>query len=354
MHDSERNTLASSIGAGNAWAPPDELSHRLLAFLREGLGNARIDYAEPLLRMPGGNLAHVYRFRLRGAPSGLADTLVLRLYPCVRRIDSSGGNAGQIRRDRDRVLRERIFLDALASEGYPIPRVHLASTDIAILGGPFLILQFLAGDSAMSSPIEVVPELLGAAHAALHLVDPEPVLRLFLGMGPTAPQFRLDLDHELRALANWSRDRPQFRPAVAWLAANRPPDPPCPVICHGDFHPFNILIRGGEVVGVLDWSDVIVAPAEMDVAHSAMLTVFFEQRIDSPLDLRGIADAYLAAYRKHGPLDDRGLDFFRVRLCVLALANPGGGWPHWQQLGILPKLAAEIRRIAGVEISVHQ
>ncbi len=354
MHDSERNTLAGSVGADDDRAPPDELSRRLLTFLRERLGDTRVGYVEPPFRMPGGNLARVYRFRLRGAPSGLDGALVLRLYPCVRRLGSSAGDAGQIRRERDRVLRERVFLDTLAGAGYPVPRVHLAGADITILGGPFLILQFLAGDSMMSAPVEDLPDLLGAAHAALHRVDPEPAMRLFPGMGPDAPRFRLDLDDELRALADWSRDRPLFRPAVAWLAANRPPDPPRPVICHGDFHPFNVLIRGGEVAGVLDWSDVAVAPAEMDVARSAMFVVFFGRRIVPLRDPEGAADAYLAAYRKHEPLDDRRLDFFRVWLAVLALINPGGGWPRWQQPGIPAELAAEIRRIAGVGIPVHQ
>ncbi|MEQ7123355.1 phosphotransferase [Actinopolymorpha sp. B11F2] len=39
------------------------------------------------------------------------------------------------------------------------------------------------------------------------------------------------------------------------------------VLCHGDFHPGNVLFDGDAVVGVVDWSGARIEPAESDVAN---------------------------------------------------------------------------------------
>src|SRR5262245_61259163 len=43
------------------------------------------------------------------------------------------------------------------------------------------------------------------------------------------------------------------------------------VICHGDLHPFNVLIDSQGHVTVLDWSTSVLAPRGLDVAFTSLL-----------------------------------------------------------------------------------
>jgi len=51
--------------------------------------------------------------------------------------------------------------------------------------------------------------------------------------------------------------------------ADRLPESFDPVLCHGDFSPDNVLFRGGEVVGVLDFDRARAGRAEWDLAAAA-------------------------------------------------------------------------------------
>ena len=55
---------------------------------------------------------------------------------------------------------------------------------------------------------------------------------------------------------------------MRWHRERRPPEPGRRAICHGDFHPQNILSEGGVVTGVLDWPNALVAHPAYDVAST--------------------------------------------------------------------------------------
>ncbi|HWA17786.1 MAG TPA: aminoglycoside phosphotransferase family protein [Devosia sp.] len=57
-------------------------------------------------------------------------------------------------------------------------------------------------------------------------------------------------------------------------------------ICHGDFHPFNIMGMPGTVI-VVDWLDATSGPSEADVCRSYVLLM---------PHMPSLAEAYLAAY----------------------------------------------------------
>ncbi len=42
-------------------------------------------------------------------------------------------------------------------------------------------------------------------------------------------------------------------------------------ICHGDFHPLNILVKEGQVTAVLDWPGFSIADPVLDVAYTVVL-----------------------------------------------------------------------------------
>jgi len=58
--------------------------------------------------------------------------------------------------------------------------------------------------------------------------------------------------------------------AAGWLQEHQPPSAP-EVICHGDLHPFNLLVAAGGAVTVLDWSAGLLAPAAYDVAFTGLV-----------------------------------------------------------------------------------
>jgi len=71
------------------------------------------------------------------------------------------------------------------------------------------------------------------------------------------------------------------------------------VLCHGDFHPGNIVIASDGAV-ILDWVNASSAPAAADVARTLML-IGYQGMSDQTTDgirraRREMTDAYLAAY----------------------------------------------------------
>ena len=62
-------------------------------------------------------------------------------------------------------------------KSYPVAEVHFICTDKSILGGAFFIMDFLSGEPMITAPMETIPGNLGKAHAALHGIDPESLIK---------------------------------------------------------------------------------------------------------------------------------------------------------------------------------
>jgi aminoglycoside phosphotransferase (APT) family kinase protein len=253
--------------------------------------------------MAGGYDTRIFRFRLRSAPSAWSGPLVLRVL-----------NAAQ---DPQRALRERAVQNTLAGLGYPAPRVLSACADRAVLGAGFLVMERAAGRPLLEAQPWAVSGPLADAHVRLHALDPEPLLRALddegRAVGGGFDRRTVALAGVLAALAERIRrgPLPGLGAGMRWLLDHRPPDR-APVICHGDFHPQNVLAAGGRVSAVLDWPNVLVADAECDVAATwtvlrlTPIELFPVPRALRPLlaGLRSIMTArYLARYRGARTLD---------------------------------------------------
>ena len=333
-HPAERVRAAGNTAVISQGPAPEDLSTRLLAHLRRIFNDDRLGYTEPPARMQGGSDTHVYRFGLNGGPPDLGRNLVLRLY---RRGD------GPLK-----AAKESIVQNALARRAYPAPRVHLVCTDPSVLGGAFLVMEFRPGDPMLHAPFATVPDMLGRAHAALHRFDPASIADASLDL-PSRYRF----EAELAALRRRTDGYPHLRPVVDWLSANRPPEPDPLSICHGDFHPLNLLVRDGEVTGVLDWSDFIAADPALDVACTILIVTVFGRHVLSLPESGRAAQRYLRSYQScqaPRPLDPGRLDYYRVRRCVIGLVDGASGWSIWRHPPIVRELTADILRITGVAI----
>ncbi|MEU7104522.1 phosphotransferase [Streptomyces sp. NPDC046215] len=127
------------------------------------------------------------------------------------------------------------------------------------------------------------------------------------GQGPDAsadPQDTYALIEELLALVR-RRPRDSFdelaehrlierRALLERHAHRRPGAAPARGWVHGDFHPLNLLYRGGEPAAIVDWDRLGVQPRAEEAVRAA---VIFFLRPDGTLDLAKIR-SYARAYRR--------------------------------------------------------
>jgi aminoglycoside phosphotransferase (APT) family kinase protein len=306
-----------------------------------------VTYAEAPQPFTGGRDTQVYALRLTGAAPPLDQRLVLRVF-----------RPGQAGRARFEAETHR----CVAALGYPVPLVLMDG----LLGErPFVLMPRVPGRPATDfilPPTRLaprIPGLLAEAHAALHALDVAPVREALTALATKAPrpedELARRLDH-VRAVG----DR-RFDALDGWLVANAL-DEGVDVICHGDFHPLNVLVDGDHVSGVIDWPGVQIAPAEFDVART--LVILRDAPFSVPAWLRPfavtvrrlIASRYLAAYRRLRPVDDARLRYSTALACTMmlleaaeaALDRRGHAWRD--PAGAL-RLAARLRRITGIEVS---
>jgi aminoglycoside phosphotransferase (APT) family kinase protein len=203
----------------------------------------------------------------------------------------------------------------VAGLGYPCPPALLSGDAQAGLGAAFLVMPEVPGRvmlDAMRGPGVVrLPRMLADLQLALHALDVE-VLRRALGAAGFDPA-RFTVTEELSALGHAIEGSrlDGLREALAWLTEHRPPDPAASVICHGDFHPLNVLVARGRVTGVVDWSASHLRFADPAYDVGATIALLRHGPLDVPRGLRTLAalgrrwwmDGYLRSYRRGRALD---------------------------------------------------
>src|SRR5262249_30969090 len=123
-----------------------------------------------------------------------------------------------------------------------------------------------------------LPVLLADAAVALHALDPSPVRHRLAAAGSSAS---ISVPELLAALIAEAGDLGRTDLAAAGRRlAERRPAPGREVICHGDLHPFNVLVDGDRVT-VIDWTASLIADPAYDLAFTWLLLS------DAPLDVPG-------------------------------------------------------------------
>jgi aminoglycoside phosphotransferase (APT) family kinase protein len=178
------------------------------------------------------------------------------------------------------------------------------------LGFPCIVMSRVAGGTLRSgttwSEKARIPALLAETLAQLHGLDSKRFEQALAEAG--WPPRTTGLEATLDALAERAAPLASggYAAAVAWLRSNRPA-PSSPVVCHGDFHPLNLVIREGRVSGLLDWSHALLADPEYDLAYCAQLFAWW------PLPARGLlrhlvgrpaAGQFIRGYRRLRPVNE--------------------------------------------------
>jgi aminoglycoside phosphotransferase (APT) family kinase protein len=152
--------------------------------------------------------------------------------------------------------------------------------------------------------------------------------------------------------------------AVRSLAERRPREG-VTVICHGDLHPFNLLVDDDGDVTVIDWTAAILAEPAYDVAFTSLLLA--NPPLDAPGPLGAIihwvggrlSRRFVNRYRSIAPQHDLGnLDWYRAlhgaRFLIEAASleakhGPGGaGHPFG---ALIPAAAKALVAVTGVAIT---
>jgi aminoglycoside phosphotransferase (APT) family kinase protein len=332
-----------------------------------GLISARIAEAWPgttLATEPapltGGFWASMYRLRLVGQPPPVPTDVVLRIAP-----DAAMG------------AKELAVQRTVADLGFSTPKVRLTGPTDAELGGTWSVVDFAPGIPPLADLNGIgalrhapglfarLPGQLAGPMAALHALDPEPVSKAVVDAAPTVA-WRVDDLVEHFQVAAEMLGRPDLATAVRVLADSRPPEGKT-VICHGDLHPFNLLVRDNGDITVVDWTGAIRAEPAFDVAFTAMLVA--NPPLDAPGPLAAVirwvgshlARRFVARYRAVTPDHDlRALDWYRAlhgtRILLEAASlearhGPGaGGHPFG---ALMPAAASALRAVTGAPITTQ-
>ena len=239
-----------------------ELKNRLLDVLRAHTGRPDLSYQGEPVPLSGGFWAELVAFGLTDPPPGWPAQLVARVMP-----------------DATFARKETVVQAGIAAAGFPTPAVRAAGGPGDGLGRAFMImdradgaplLSGLTGVGAIVTSVRTIgqlPQALASTTARLHAIDPAPI-RDQLGESDDAPATVGGLLGLLeRAAAGFRRS--DLADAARWLLEHPPPASP-DVVCHGDLHPFNLLVSA-EGITVLDWSNCMLAPRAHDIAYTSLM-----------------------------------------------------------------------------------
>lgn len=338
-----------------------DVARALLPYLREAAGLRDLALAAPPQRMLGGFDTLIYSFELRDPPPALAGPLILRVYRDAR--------------GPERAPHEGSIQNAVAALGFPTPRILLTCTDRAVLGGAFLVMPRLPGrvmlDALFGPRIVRIPALLAALQARLHTLDSD-AFRQRIAAAPCSAE-RLTVAGDLATMQERiaAAALTGLAAGMRWVLANRPAPAARAAICHGDFHPLNVLLDGGAVSGVLDWAWAKVDDPAWDVG--ATVALMTQGPLDLPAVLQGAAvvgrrwlvNAYLRAYAALQPIDPTAVRYYEALRCLGMLLEAG---EHRQAArGLIPPIAkpcafdtpralrsltSRFRAISGTELAV--
>ena len=322
----------------------DRISEKLIVYLRDKFNDFEIGYTSPLTQLLGGFATKIYQFQLKCVQKELSKPLVLRLFP-----QSMGTSVS---------IWESAVQNVLAGEGYQVARAHITCTDMSVLGGAFFIMDFLPGKPLVYAPLETIPVMLGKTHAALHSIDPEPLIKSLGKHGFDKTTY--GLNNHFVGLKGRVSKLPWIREVIDWLINNRPPEPKQLAVCHGDFHVLNILEKDGRVTGVLDWTSFHIADPCKDIADTIVMTTIPSKHLASSVlgpefpsvDWEMISRLYLDEYRSHRLLDDTHIDYYRVNRCVNGLIWGFDGNVGWQHPLVVKDLVAYIHEITDIRIAL--
>jgi aminoglycoside phosphotransferase (APT) family kinase protein len=192
---------------------------------------------------------------------------------------------------------EARIMTAAKAAGVPVASIVHSSNDVAVLGGPFVVSEFVDGetlgprilrDAKFDTVRARLPAQFGRALAAIH--------RMPVELAPAVLQEDI-LDQARREIDELGEPHPAFEIALKWLEANRRPDATQSFV-HGDFRLGNMIVDASTGVrAILDWELARVRNPAEDIAWACLKPWRFGAPgyVAGIAPLRELLDAYEAA-----------------------------------------------------------
>jgi aminoglycoside phosphotransferase (APT) family kinase protein len=193
--------------------------------------------------------------------------------------------------------------------------------------------------------------------ASLHALDPEPTSQAVTAAAPTVAWGVGELLEHFAAAAEVLGHR-EIQHAVEVLGDRRPTEGRT-VICHGDLHPFNVLVDDSRTT-VIDWTAAVRAEPAYDAAFTTLLLANPPLQAPRPLETvigsvgRLLARRFTDDYRRLAPTSDlspvgwyQGLHGTRLLLDATA-QQTDAGHPFAALAGAA---ASAVRAATGVEVT---
>lgn len=230
---------------------------RLRNTLRRTTGIDDLDWATPPTPLRGGFWAEMYIVELADPPPALAGRLVARVMP-----------------DPDTAAFETAIQRHVHGCGLSVPAIRAASGPTSELDRAWTLMELAPGQPMLSGLTATgairrapavyrhLPDLLAQAAAHLHRCPTD---------GPDLDNHRgrADIRAFVARLAQQADSVGRHDLAgIAESVAERAPDGR--LICHGDLHPFNLIVDAGRWT-ILDWSTAVIADPHYDLGFTTLM-----------------------------------------------------------------------------------
>lgn len=246
-------------------------AEKIQAYLQEKLPHAEDLSLGQFTHTPGGWSHEIYLFEARWREDGQERQQGF----CLRKDPGHG-----LLRDLSRLEDQYRVLQALEATPAPTPRVYWYEADPAILGGPFFLMEKVAGEVpnpwskpgkqfyAAAAARGKLPRSFVEALAILHNLDWRAAGLDFIGVpGPGA-------DFARREVAKWEsliqqslrKPEPALTELLMWLKANAPATQRLAFV-HGAYRTGNLIIRDDAIAAIIDWELQVIGDPLYDVAY---------------------------------------------------------------------------------------
>jgi len=204
-------------------------------------------------------------------------------------------------------------LRAIKEAGGPVPGVYGIVT---VDGRPGLLMERIQGPSLLAKlaarpwTIRAAARMMAELHLRMHAI--------------AAPAEIVSVHERLESQMHSKRIPAELSNAGLELLGRLPTGDR---VCHGDFHPDNIMVSGTDAI-VIDWTNLAKGDPHADVARTMVLGRW-GLPTDAPLPLRLLAKGgrhlllrrYLSAYQRSTPLDSELLGQWEFVVAIARLAE---------------------------------
>jgi aminoglycoside phosphotransferase (APT) family kinase protein len=300
---------------------PTSTIDQLRNALRRTTGIDDLDWATPPTPLAGGFWAEMYTVELADPPAELAGRLVARIMP-----------------DPNTAEFETAIQRHVHRCGLPVAPVRAASGPTSELERGWLLMEHVPGQPLLDGltatgalrrvPVvyRQLPGLLAQAAAEVHRCAID-------GPDIAAHGARAAIGSFIGRVAEQAEliGRPDLARIAVALADRAPTGR---VICHGDLHPFNLLVHGDRWT-IVDWSTAVIADPHYDLGFTTLMLA--NPPLGGPAPVRAaarrvgrrIADRFLRSYAQFAgmPVDTERLAWGQTVHALRAITELAT-WDH--------------------------